>query len=71
VVASGLATEGQVAASTRNQALSALLFLYRHVLHQDLPWLEDSVRARRPKHLSVVLSREEVGPACGSWNVVA
>lgn len=57
---SSLATEGRVAASTQNQALSALLFLYRHVLHQDLPWLEDIVRAKRPKHLPVVLSREEV-----------
>jgi len=57
---SSLAVEGQVAASTQNQALSALLFLYRHVLHQDLPWLDDVVRARRPKHLPVVLTREEV-----------
>jgi hypothetical protein len=40
---SSLAVEGRVAASTQNQALSALLFLYRHVLHQDLPWLEDVV----------------------------
>jgi len=57
---SSLAVEGKVAASTQNQALSALLFLYRHVLHQDLPWLEDVVRARRPKHLPVVLTRDEV-----------
>jgi len=57
---SALAVEGQVAASTQNQALSALLFLYRHVLHQDLPWLDDIVRARRPKHLPVVLTRHEV-----------
>jgi len=57
---SALAVEGQVAASTQNQALSALLFLYRHVLHQDLPWLDDIVRARRPKHLPVVLTRDEV-----------
>jgi hypothetical protein len=48
---SSLAVEGRVAASTQNQALSALLFLYRHVLHQDQPGLEDVVRARRPKHL--------------------
>jgi Phage integrase, N-terminal SAM-like domain len=40
---SSLAVEGRVAASTQNQALSALLFLYRHVLHQDLPWLDDVV----------------------------
>ena len=55
-----LAVEGKVAASTQNQALSALLFLYRYVLHQDLPWLEDVVRARRSKHLPVVLTRDEV-----------
>jgi len=46
--------------STQNQALSALLFLYRHVLHQDLPWLDDVVRAKRPRRLSVVLTRNEV-----------
>jgi integron integrase len=57
---SSLAVEGQVAASTQNQALSALLFLYRYVLHQELPWLDDVVRARRPKHLPVVLTRDEV-----------
>jgi len=57
---SSLAVEGRVAASTQNQALSALLFLYRHVLHQDLPWLDDVVRAKRPKHLPVVLTRDEV-----------
>src|SRR6266849_6340452 len=57
---SSLAVEGQVAASTQNQALSALLFLYRHVLYQDLPWLDDVVRARRPKRLPIVLTRDEV-----------
>ena len=59
------AVEGKVAASTQNQALSALLFLYRHVLHQDLPWLEDVVRARQSKHLRVVLTREEVRAVIG------
>ena len=49
-----------MAASTQNQALSALLFLYRHVLDQDLPWLDDVVRARRPTRLPVVLTRDEV-----------
>jgi integron integrase len=49
-----------VAASTQNQVLSALLFLYRYVLHQDLPWLDDVVRVRRPKHLPIVLTRDEV-----------
>ena len=55
-----MAVQGQVAASTQNQALSALLFLYRYVLHQDLPWLDDMIRARRPKHLPIVLTRDEV-----------
>ncbi len=54
-----LAVEGRVAASTQNQALSALLFLYRHVVHQDLPWLDDVVRARRPARLPIVLTRDE------------
>ena len=57
---SSLAVEGRVAASTQNQALSALLFLYRHVLNEDLPWLDDMVRARRPRHLPIVLTRDEV-----------
>jgi len=56
-----LAVEGMVTASTQNQALSALLFLYRHVLGVTLPWLDDLVRARRPRRLPVVLSRAEVG----------
>ncbi len=57
---SQLATERDVAASTQNQALAALLFLYREVLEIDLPWLDQLVRAKRPKRLPVVLSREEV-----------
>ena len=54
-----LAVEGKVAASTQNQALSALLFLYSRVLHLELPYLQDVERARRPKKLPVVLTREE------------
>lgn len=57
---SSLALDGRAAASTQNQALSALLFLYRAVLQQDLPWLEGVVRAKRPIRLPVVLTREEV-----------
>jgi len=53
---SALAVEGRVAASTQNQALSALLFLYRDVLDATLPWLDDVVRAKRPQHLPVVLT---------------
>ena len=57
---SSLAVDGNVAASTQNQALSALLFLYREVLRQDVPWLDDVVRAKRPVRLPVVLTRDEV-----------
>ena len=57
---SSLAVDGHVAASTQNQALSALLFLYREVLQQNLPWLEGVIHAKRPIRLPVVLTREEV-----------
>jgi hypothetical protein len=57
---SHLATEEHVAASTQNQALNALVFLYREVLHVPLDSLADSVRARRPPRVPVVLSRDEV-----------
>lgn len=57
---SHLATHGHVSASTQNQALAALLFLYRTVLETDLPWLEDVVRAKRPRHIPLALSRDEV-----------
>jgi integron integrase len=55
-----LAVDGRVAASTQNQALSALLFLYRDVLGVELPWLDDIARAKRPTRLPVVLTRDEV-----------
>lgn len=55
-----LAVDSKVAASTQNQALNALLFLYRIVLEQELPWLDDVVRARRSQHLPVVLTRDEI-----------
>jgi integron integrase len=57
---SDLAVAKQVSASTQSQALSALLFLYREVFGQELSWLQDVVRAKRPKRLPVVLSRTEV-----------
>jgi integron integrase len=57
---SWLATERNVAAATQNQALSALLFLYKHVLGQALPWLDEMVRARRPVRLPTVLTEAEV-----------
>ncbi len=55
-----LATERKVAASTQNQALSAILFLYREALEIELPWLDGIVRAKRPARIPVVLSRDEV-----------
>ena len=57
---SALAVKDKVAASTQNQALSALLFLYREVLELDVPWLDGLVRPRRPERLPVVLTRDEV-----------
>lgn len=57
---SHLANERDVAASTHNQALSALLFLYGEVLGIELPWLGEIERPRRPQRLPVVLTREEV-----------
>jgi integron integrase len=56
-----LAVEGNVAASTQNQAKSALLFLYKEVLGAELPWLDDVESAKRPQRLPVVLTPEEVG----------
>ena len=55
-----LATVERVSASTQNQAMGALLFLYREVLRQRVGWLEQVVRAKRPERLPVVLTRDEV-----------
>jgi len=55
-----LATERKVSASTHNQALSALLFLYREVLDIDLPWLENINRPASPKRIPSVLTKDEV-----------
>jgi len=65
-----LAMHGHVAASTQNQALSALLFLYREVLQQELPWMENIRRAKKPERLPVVLSREEVAALLAEMNGV-
>jgi integron integrase len=54
-----LAVENHVAASTQNQAFNAILFLYREVLQQELEGRIDSIRAKRPQHLPVVLSADE------------
>lgn len=57
---SDLAVNHHVAASTQNQALSAILFLYQHVLRQEIGWINDVVRAKKPKILPVVLTQKEV-----------
>lgn len=55
-----LAVEGKVTSATQNQALSALLFLYREVLNIELPWMQDVSRAKRSEYVPVVLTRDEV-----------
>jgi site-specific recombinase XerD len=55
-----LATKEKVAAATQNQALSALLFLYKEVIGKELPWLDGVVRPKRPARLPVVLTENEV-----------
>ena len=65
-----LAVEGRVAASTQNQAKSALLFLYREVLGADLPWLESVQQAKAPSRLPVVLTREEAARILARLNGV-
>jgi integron integrase len=55
-----LAVERRVSASTQNQAKSALLFLYKEVLGNELPWLDNVENAKRPQRLPVVLGRDEV-----------
>lgn len=61
-----LAVNGQVAAATQNQALSALLFLYQQVLEREIGWLEDVPRAQRPAKLPVVCTAEEVRALLGA-----
>lgn len=65
-----LAVEGNVSASTQNQALSALLFLYREVLGLEVPWLDKVVRAKRPQRLPVVLTKQEVRAVLGRMSGV-
>ena len=70
-----LAVEGNVAASTQNQALSALLFLYREVLKVEFDAPLDSVRAKKPRRLPVVLTRAEarqvIDGMTGTYQVMA
>lgn len=58
-----LSIKSKVSASTHKQPLSALLFLYREVLKQYLPWLEEVSRLTTSKRLPVVLTRQEVASA--------
>ena len=62
---SHLAVERNVSASTQNQALSALLFLYREVLKKELEYPIDSIRAKRPKRIPTVMTQEEVQKVIG------
>jgi integrase len=57
---SSLASDSHVSASTQNQALNALLFLYREVLGKEIGYVDGVVRAKRPHRLPVVLTRQEV-----------
>ena len=70
-----LAVAGRVAASTQNQAKSALLFLYKEVLTVELPWLDKVEAAKAPRRLPVVLSRMEVAAVLsrleGSYGLIA
>lgn len=63
-----LAVNSKVSASTQNQALAAVLFLYRDVLQIQLPWLSDVIRAKRPVHLPVVLAKSEVKSVLARMN---
>jgi hypothetical protein len=64
---SQLAVQGQVSASTQNQALSALLFLYRKVLAVDLPWMENVTRARRGRRLRRSSPRARYSACWQAW----
>lgn len=68
---SDLAVQKRVAASTQNQALSALLFLYQEVLPQEIGWMENVIWAHKPKKLPVVLTREEVKAILGGLSGTA
>jgi len=62
---SSLASELHVSASTQNQALNAILFLYRDVLRKEIGYIDGVVRAKRPHRLPVVLTRQEVKSILG------
>src|SRR4030043_813607 len=63
-----LAVKEKVSASTQNKALSALLFLYRYVLDRKIGDLGEVIRARKPRHIPVVMTRDEVKAVLGHLN---
>ena len=63
---SSLATDSHVSASTQNQALNAILFLYREIVKKDIGYVDGVVRAKRPHRLPVVLTRQEVRSILGA-----
>jgi hypothetical protein len=68
---SALAQSGRLSASTQTQALCALLFLYREVLHQDIGGVGKILRAKQPVRLPVVLTRDEVRAVLGKLQGVS
>jgi len=66
-----LAVDRHVSASTQNQALAAILFLYKEVLERDPGWLDGVVRAKRPRRLPVVLTRPEIEALLAALDGVA
>jgi len=58
-----LAVKRNVAVSTQNHASSAILFLYKHVLKREMSWLDDIIKAKKPKKLPLVFTKEEVSPS--------
>ena len=68
---SHLAVEGNVSASTQNQALAAILFLYKEVLAQPLPWLDGLMRAKKPERLPTVLTVNETQAVLSSMEGTA
>ena len=68
---SHLATSEHVGSNTQNQALAALLFLYRHVLEIPFPKIENLIRAKKPRRLPVVLTRDEVARLLAKMDGVA
>ena len=63
-----LAVQEQVAASTQNQALSAILFLYREVLRQELDTSIDAVRAKQLRYLPTILTKHETRVVIGKMS---